>query len=323
MNTLASDFRPLIWLKNPHLQTILPRYVVKFAPEYERLLVKDSLNESDVAFDYLLTDDEKIEGKYQKPLVVLFHGMEGSSQSHYAKSLAKAVHEADCHFVVAHFRSCGGVAVSGKVFYNAGDTLELHHYLGYLKQSFNQIYAIGVSLGGNALAKYMGEYGTDALCDRAVVVSAPVDLASASVAMERILGRHIYTPYLLNPIIKKALDNHLTADEMLALKSAKRMGDFDNIFTAPRHGFASKNDYYRRSSALPFLSEIAKPTLIITAKDDPFLGVTAEPSDVSDDVVLLDTTYGGHIGFMNYDYRTKTFDTGFIGRQMMAFFGIS
>ncbi len=323
MSTLATDFRPLIWLKNPHLQTILPRYVVKFTPKYERLLVKDSLNESDVAFDFLLTDDEKIEDKYQKTLVVLFHGMEGSSQSHYAKSLAKAVHEADCHFVVAHFRSCGGVAVSGRVFYNAGDTLELHHYLGYLKQSFNQIYAIGVSLGGNALAKYMGEYGTDALCERAVVVSAPVDLASASVAMERILGRHIYTPYLLNPIIKKALDNHLTADEMTALKSAKRMGDFDNIFTAPRHGFASKNDYYRRSSALPFLSEIAKPTLIITAKDDPFLGVTAEPSDVSDDVVLLDTTYGGHIGFMNYDYRTKTFDTGFIGRQMMAFFGTS
>lgn len=320
--TAATDFRPPLWLKNPHLQTILPRYVVKFSPNYQRLLIKDSLNESDVAFDYLLVDDEKINGKYQKPLVVLFHGMEGSSQSHYAKSLAKAVHEADCHFVVAHFRSCGGVAVSGKVFYNAGDTLEVHHYLSHLQQSFNQIYAVGVSLGGNALAKYMGEYGTDALCQRAVVVSAPVDLASASVAMQRILGRHIYTPYLLNPIIKKALDNHLTPDELTALKSAKCIGDFDNAFTAPRHGFASKNDYYRRSSALPFLSGITKPTLIITAKDDPFLGVTAEGSDVSSDVVLLDTTYGGHIGFMNYDYQSKTFDVSFIGNQVTAFFEI-
>lgn len=166
----------------------------------------------------------------------------------------------------------------------------------------------------------MGEYGSDAICRCAVVVSAPVDLASSSVAMERLLGRHIYTPYLLNPIIKKALDHHLTSDELKALKSAKRIGDFDNVFTAPRHGFRSKNDYYRQSSALPYLTEISKPTLIITAKDDPFLGVAAEHSDVSADVVLLNTTYGGHIGFVDYDYQALTFDTGFIGRQVMGFF---
>lgn len=317
-----TNFRPPIWLKNPHLQTILPRYVVKYTPNYTRKLIKDSLNESDVAFDYLLTDDVKVDGKYQKPLIVLFHGMEGSSQSHYARTLAHHVHEAGCHFVVPHFRSCGGVAVSGKVFYNAGDTAELHHYLTRLQQEFAQIYAVGVSLGGNALAKYMGEYGTDAICERAVVVSAPVDLASSSVAMERLLGRYVYTPYLLNPIVKKALANRLTEAEMNALKTAKRLGDFDNAFTAPRHGFASKNDYYRKSSALPFLSQITKPTLIISADDDPFLGLTAERSDVSDDVRLLDTRYGGHIGFLDYDYRTRSFDTSFIGRQVMGFFGV-
>ncbi len=318
-----TDFHPPIWLKNPHLQTILPRYVIKHTPAYTRLLIKDSLQESDVAFDYLLTDDVKIDGKYQKPLIVLFHGMEGSSQSHYAKNLAKAIHEADCHFVVAHFRSCGGVAVSGKVFYNAGDTTEIHHYLTHLAQEFDQIYAIGVSLGGNALAKYMGEYDTNAIPIRSVVVSAPVDLASSAIAMERLLGRHIYTPYLLNPIIKKALDNHLTPDELKSLKSAKRIGDFDNIFTAPRHGFRSKNDYYRQSSALPFLINIKKPTLIITACDDPFLGLTAEPSDVSDDVCLLNTKYGGHIGFLNYHHTTKKFDTSFIPRQALDFFELN
>lgn len=320
MTALATDFCPPFWLKNPHLQTILPRYVVNHTPDYTRHLIKDSLNESQVAFDYFLSDDSQVNAKYQKPLIVLFHGMEGSSQSHYAKSLADAAHGADCHFVVAHFRSCGGVAVSGKVFYNAGDTAEIHHYLSHLQNNFTQIYAVGVSLGGNALAKYMGEYGSDAICRCAVVVSAPVDLASSSVAMERLLGRHIYTPYLLNPIIKKALDNHLTSDELKALKSAKRIGYFDNVFTAPRHGFRSKNDYYRQSSALPYLTEISKPTLIITAKDDPFLGITAEHSDVSADVVLLNTTYGGHIGFVDYDYQALTFDTGFIGRQVMGFF---
>lgn len=317
-----TDFNPPLWLKNPHLQTILPKFLVKHTPDYHRVLVKDSLNQSDVAFDYLLTDDTKRDdGRYGKPLVVLFHGMEGSSQSHYAKTLAKAVQAAGLHFVVAHFRSCGGVAVAGEVFYNAGDTAELHHYLSLLSKEFDSIFAIGVSLGGNALAKYMGEYGTDAIAQRAVVVSAPVDLASASVAMERLLGKHIYTPYLLNPIIKKALDNRLTPDEIIALKQAKRMGDFDNVFTAPRHGFRSKNDYYRQASALPYLANVVKPTLIITAKDDPFLGVTAEAGDVSSSVELLDTRYGGHIGFVDYDYQARQFELGFVADRALVFFG--
>lgn len=320
---MQTVFNPPFWLKNPHLQTILPRYLVKYVPDYQRTLIKDSLDESDVAFDFVLIDNQKNDvGKYTTPLVVLFHGMEGSSHSHYAKTLAKNVHALGYHFVVAHFRSCGGVAVCGDVFYNAGDTKEVHHYLSYLSKRFTTIYAVGVSLGGNALAKYMGEYGVDALVERAAVVSAPVDLASSSIAMERLLGRHIYTPYLLNPIIKKALENRLTSDEIIALKAAKRMGDFDNIFTAPRHGFRSKNDYYRQASALPFLSQIQKPTLIITALDDPFLGVIAQKGDVSADVELLDTKYGGHIGFIDYDYKHKMFNLDFVPQQALHFFGL-
>lgn len=319
--TKYSTFHPPVWLKNPHLQTILPRFLVKFSPDYQRSLYKDSLNESDVAFDFLPADDARGEdGRLTTPVVVLFHGMEGSSQSHYARTLAKNVQAAGWHFVVAHFRSCGGVAVSGSVFYNAGDTAEVHHYLQLLQQKYQTIYALGVSLGGNALAKYMGEYGSDAICSRAVVVSAPVDLASSSIAMERLPGKKIYTPYLLNPIVKKALQNRLTEDEIRALKSAKRMGDFDNVFTAPRHGYASKNDYYRQASALPYLKSISKPTLIITAKDDPFLGVTAEPGDVSAEVLLMNTEHGGHIGFVNYDYAVRTFDVNFVPQRALAFF---
>lgn len=315
-------FSPPMWLKNPHLQTILPKFLVKYEPNYQRRLVKDSLNQSDVAFDYLLADNKKgDDGRYQTPVIVLFHGMEGSSQSHYARTLAQHIHQAGWHFVVVHFRSCGGVAVSGDVFYNAGDTPELHHNLQLLSQEFATIYAVGVSLGGNALAKYMGEYADDALVKKAVVVSAPVDLASSSVAMERLLGKHIYTPYLLNPIVKKALANRLTPDEIAALKSAKKMGDFDNAFTAPRHGYRSKNDYYRQASALPHLANITKPTLLITAKDDPFLGLTAEPNDVSAQVTLVDTKHGGHIGFVDYDYRGKRFDLGFVPRTALQFFG--
>ncbi|UNU74227.1 alpha/beta hydrolase [Moraxella nasovis] len=317
------SFRPPFWLKNPHLQTILPKFVVKYQPQYERELLKDSLGESDVAFDFLPVADEKDEqGRYKKPVVVLFHGMEGSSQSHYAKNLAEFIHAAGHHFVVAHFRSCGGVRVSGEVFYNAGDTKEVHHYLSMLQSCYQTIHAMGVSLGGNALAKYMGEYADKAIAKTAVVISAPVDLASSSVAMQRFIGRHIYTPYLLNPIIKKALENRLTDVEVTALKSAKYIGDFDNAFTAPRHGFCSKNDYYRQASSLPWLSQIVKPVLIITAKDDPFLGVIAEPTDVSKSVTLLNTKHGGHIGFLDFDHKKRRFRTDFIPKQALGFMGL-
>ncbi|MFL1732599.1 YheT family hydrolase [Moraxella oculi] len=316
-----ASFHPPFWLKNPHIQTILPKFLVTFKPDYERTLIKDSLNESDVAFDFLPIDEQRgTDGRLSTPLVVLFHGMEGSSQSHYARTLAKHVQAAGMHFVVAHFRSCGGVAISGEVFYNAGDTKELHHYLTHLSEHYQTIYAVGVSLGGNALAKYMGEYAHDAICQKAVVVSAPVDLSSSSISLEKWVGRVIYTPYLLNPIIKKALDNRLSTKEVQALKSVKRMGDFDNIITAPRHGFCSKNDYYRQASALPHLRNITKPTLMITAKDDPFLGVMAEPGDVSKQVCLLNTEHGGHIGFVDYDYDTRTFNLDFVPQQALAFF---
>lgn len=312
-------FKPPFWLANPHLQTILPKFIAPNSPNYRRELVKDSLNESEVAYDFVDTADIQLsENQFQKPLLVLFHGMEGSSQSHYARVLAHAAQAQDWHFVVVHFRSCGGVPVKGRVFYNAGDTAEIDHALRHLSQSYRTIFAIGVSLGGNALAKYMSDFGNDAICKAAVVASAPVDLLSASLAMERFLGRRVYTPYLLNPIIEKALANDLSEDEIAAIKSARRMSDFDNIFTAPRHGFRSANDYYYKASALPHLIHIAKPTLMISAKDDPFLGVTATKGDVSKDVTLIDTNHGGHIGFLTY--HDKKFDLSWLPNTAVSFF---
>lgn len=314
-----TEFKPPFWLANAHLQTILPKFIAPNTPNYRRELVKDSLDESEVAYDFydvpdIILSDEQ----YQKPLVVLFHGMEGSSESHYARTLALAAHSQGWHFVVAHFRSCGGVPVKGSVFYDAGDTGELHHALTHLANKYRTIYAIGVSLGGNALAKYMSDYQARAICDAAVVASAPVDLLSASLAMERFIGRRIYTPYLLSPIIQKAIDNNLTEDEIRAVKATNRISEFDNIFTAPRHGYRSKNDYYHKASALPHLIHIAKPTLMISAKDDPFLGATATLGDVSDKVTLIDTAHGGHIGFLNY--QNRKFNLDWLPNTAMRFF---
>lgn len=306
-----TPFAPPFWLTNPHVQTMLPKALMPKLPKYRRQLLVDSLNQSQIAYDFYDSDIEKVGSKtdrnveqyqklYQQPLVVLFHGLEGSSSSHYARSLAHQVHSQGWHFVVVHFRSCGGIAAKGDIFYNAGDTVEVAHALNILSQNYATIYAVGVSLGGNVLAKYMGEAADEALCQKAVFASAPVDLASSSIAMERFFGRRVYTPYLLNPLVKKALATKLSKEELNTIKASKKISNFDHVFTAPRHGFRSVNDYYKQASSLPYLINIAKPTLMITAKDDPFLGMLATQNDVSDNVTLLECKHGGHIGFVRY-----------------------
>lgn len=299
-----APFKPPFWLTNPHLQSILPKFFAPKTPNYRRVIRKDSLDETDIAYDFYdahpvstSTEADQLE---ETPLIVLFHGMEGSSDSHYARALAYQMHSEGWHFVVAHFRSCGGIPANGQVFYNAGDTSEVHHMLQNLREKYANIYAVGVSLGGNALAKYMGEYGDDAICKGAAVISAPVDMSSAAITMHNFLSHRIYTPYLLNPIIKKALANDITKEEIASIKSVKRISDFDHIFTAPRHGYRSNNDYYRTSSALPYLLNVTHPLLLISAKDDPFIGFTATPNDVSDSVTILETDHGGHIGYLRY-----------------------
>lgn len=315
-----TPFKPPVWLANPHLQTILPKFTMPDAPPYRRTLTLDSLNESEVAYDFHdVNEPIPAEGeRYKTPLVVLFHGMEGSSQSHYARTLAHYVHAQGWHFVVAHFRSCGGTRVNGQVFYDAGDTLEVHHSLQYLNKRYESIYAIGTSLGGSVLAKYMGEYGDDALCIAASIISAPLDLASSSVALDRLLGRRVYTPYLLNPIVTKAMEYTLTDAELQAIKASRRLSEFDEAFTAPRHGYRSKNDYYTKASALPHLLGITKPTMIITALDDPFIGIMPTSGDVSDDVILCETKHGGHIGFMTW--HNKKFNSNWMPEASMNFF---
>ena len=333
------EFKPPFWLTNPHLQSILPKFFAPKTPEYRRVVKKDSLGESDIAYDFYdarppstttnTTADATPETSDKTPLIVLFHGMEGSSDSHYARALAHQMHAQGWHFVVAHFRSCGGIPASGRVFYNAGDTGEVHHTLQNLCATYDNIYAVGVSLGGNALAKYMGEYGDKVLCKGAAVISAPVDMSSAALSMHSFLSHRIYTPYLLNPIIKKALANDITKEEIDSIKAVNRISDFDDIFTAPRHGYRSNNHYYQASSALPYLLEVTRPLLLISAKDDPFIGFTATPNDVSDSVTIVDTEHGGHIGYLRYRsdkdksphlYKKSRFDINWIPETISAYF---
>lgn len=294
------------YLKNPHVQSILPKFVRQPMPKYQRQLHLDSTGKTAVAYDFVYAA-----GAGER-LVVLFHGLEGSSQSHYAKTLANYAQTCNVHAVVVHYRGCGGVPNTSDKDYHAGDTAEIHHVLTRLKKLYTHIDAVGVSLGGNMLARYLGEYGKDALCRAAVVVSAPVDLASSAIQMHKPFAKRVYAPYLLNSLCKKAKARVADFPDVYTLDA------FDDCYTAVRHGFGSAQNYYQKTSALPVLKNIAYPTLIISAKDDPFLGDVAQSKDVAPCVQLLYSKHGGHVGFVGSHGRTV--DLQWLPRTCFAFF---
>lgn len=288
-------YRPPFWLHGGHLQSIWPKLVRIGSPAYRRELLPDSLCATEVAYDF-------VDGKRSDaPLLMLFHGLEGSSASHYARALMFAAQRHGWHGVVAHFRSCGEVENRAPVFYHSGDSAEVAHMLQLMHARYPRICAVGISLGGNALAKYLAEQGSRAIPQAAAVVSAPLDLTAASHRLERGLSKMLYAPYFLRSLLPKAAAcaARFPQIDAAAVQAAANLTDFDNAFTAPVHGFADAADYYRRASAKPLLHQIAVPTLILNALNDPFIPAESLPQagDVSPSVTLLQPEYGGHAGF--------------------------
>ncbi|MCF7529054.1 YheT family hydrolase [Neisseria lisongii] len=289
---------PPLWLRNGHADTLFAKLLQPSPPAYRRELLPDSTGQTQVAYDF-------IDGQDGAPLVVLFHGLEGSSRSHYAAALMHETAKRGWHGVVVHFRSCGGVANRAPVFYHAGDSGEIGFVLHTLQRRYPTVYAAGVSLGGNALAKYLGEAGEAAPVRAAAAVSAPLDLAAAGTRFERGATRLLYTRYFLNTLLPKAqqfLAEHgdMAFQTASALKNCRTLGGFDDLFTAPLHGFADRHDYYRRASCKPYLPFVRRPLLLLNAVNDPFLPPEALPdaAEVSDSVTLLQPPHGGHVGFV-------------------------
>lgn len=282
------NFTPLVspaWLRNGHTQTLYAKLIQSPVPNYRRELIADSYGEDLVAYDFIDAPNR------DAPVVVLFHGLEGSSQSHYAIELMRFVQQRGWHGVVAHFRSCGGI--TSKRLYHSGDTREIEYMLQVLRERYAQIYAVGVSLGGNALAKYLGEQGKAAIPRAAAVVSAPIDLNAAAEALAQGVSQRIYIPYFMRTLMTKVPPKQGFA--------CKTLYEFDNAYTAPIHGFRDALDYYTQSQCKPFLRDIVRPTLVINAKNDPFLPAQFLPNidEVSDNVLLLQPENGGHVGFVS------------------------
>jgi len=241
-------------------------------------------------------------------MIVLFHGLEGYSQSHYALSLMAIAAQQGWRGVVPHFRGCSGEANRLTRSYHSGDSREIDWVLRRIKSENprRDIYVVGVSLGGNMLLKWLGEEGEAAggVVGRAAAVSTPMDLAAAAGQLDFGLRRILYTSQFLRSMKPKALAKiaaHSLTIDTRAILASLTFRQFDDLFTAPLHGFRNADDYWTRSSSKPWLKQIRVPTLLINARNDPFLPSDALPNsaEVSDAVVLDFSATGGHVGFVS------------------------
>ena len=239
------------------------------------------------------------------PLLVLFHGLEGSSRSHYAEAFADFAAERGLAYVVPHFRGCSGELNQGPRAYHSGDYEEIGWILARLREQHGgPLVAVGVSLGGNALMRWAGEAGEEAgkLARAVASVSSPLDLAAGSVAIGRGFNRLVYTTMFLRSMKPKAfakLKQHPGLFDAARLMAARDLYQFDDIFTAPLHGFSNADDYYARASAKAHLHRIRIPALALNALNDPFVPAASLPSqrEVGPHVTLWQPADGGHVGF--------------------------
>jgi len=294
-----STYRPPPGLANGHLQTILPsllRRVKSVAYRRERIGTGDG--------DFIDLDWACCGGRR---LAVLCHGLEGSSQSAYIKGMAKAFNQAGWDAVAYNYRGCSGEANRRLRAYHSGasdDLATVHrHITGH--HACRRIGWIGFSLGGNLVLKYLGENGRalDKKQHWAAAVSVPCDLAASARRLDRPANR-IYNWCFLRTLKAKArwkARRHPDRIDLPKLAAARTLKAFDDLFTAPVHGFRDAEDYWRRCSSLGFLDRIRVPTLVINALNDPFLDGPCFPYDAArrNPMLLLETPRsGGHVGFL-------------------------
>ena len=296
------QYRAPRWLPGGHLQTIWPALFSRHhhgpPPAYrrERWTTPDG---DFVDVDLLDAPDAAA------PLLVLFHGLEGSSQGAYALAFADWARRAGWHYAVPHFRGCSGELNLAPRAYHSGDFEEVGWMLARLRERHGRpLYAVGISLGGNALLRWAEEAGTGAARTAVAVaaVSSPVDLAAGGLAIGRGFNRLSYTPYFLRTMKPRALAKwaqHPGLFDRERVARARTLLEFDDAFTAPVHGFRDALDYWSRASAKPHLRRIGIPALVLNARNDPFIPASSLPAahEVGRCVTLWQPAHGGHVGF--------------------------
>ncbi len=295
-------FQPPFLLKNKHIQTI-----------YTTLFQKQITIDYTIV-DIPLSDGDKLEAYCSFTKVkstkytILLHGLTGSYRSPYIQRAVTQLNKYGYNAIVIHFRGCSGNPNLLPRSYHSGDTQDIKEALAYIKKHYTpkHLYAIGYSLGGNVLLKLLGELQDKTPFTKAVAVSAPMKLAISSAKMGRGFSR-----YYQNRLLKELQTSLLVKYDMFDMekllkfprnkvRQIKSFWEFDDVYTAPIHGFKDAQDYYTKSSSFNYLKTIATPTLIIHAKDDPFMTPEVIPThnDISDSVELEVSQHGGHVGFI-------------------------
>jgi len=300
------QYRAPAWLPGGHAQTIWPALYARrrWGPELpqlrERWLTPDA--------DFIDVDRQNA-SRQDRPMLVLFHGLEGSSSSHYAQSFADWAAAHDLNLALPHFRGCSGELNHAPRAYHSGDHQEIDWVLSRLRkqhqsQGGQTLIVAGVSLGGNALMRWAAEHGSAALqnADAIASICSPLDLMQSGHAIGRGLNRQIYTRMFLHSMKPKALAKlaqHPGLFDRQRLMAARDLYEFDNVFTAPLHGFKNTDDYWSKASAKPLMQNIRLPALALNALNDPFVPASSLPkiSDVSKSVTLWQPKQGGHVGF--------------------------
>jgi uncharacterized protein len=301
------------WLPGGNLQTIwTPLKATRFegeVPNYRR--ERWATPDADFIDVDILADSATVQPKQgDQPMIVLFHGLEGTSRSQYVEAFAGYARANGYGFAMPHFRGCSEELNLAPRAYHSGDFEEIGWILGRFKALHNgPLVAVGISLGGNALMRWAEEMGSQAAnVVRAVAsVCSPLDLAASGQAIGRGFNRLVYTRMFLNTMRPKALaklKQHPGLFDRDAMLAARDLYEFDNLFTAPVHGFKNTEDYWNRASAKPHLARIKIPALALNALNDPFVPAASlpRPADVGSHVTLWQPRHGGHVGFPSGAY---------------------
>ncbi len=297
-------FQPAFGLRNRHFQTLFPALFRKQSrPEIE--IEQFELSDGDFVECFWHYKPHKGDNT---PIVVLFHGLDGSYESSYIQGMMHALKRESFSSVLMHFRGCSGKTNRLPRSYHSGDTGDAKAWIESLVQRYpkSPLFAVGYSLGGNMLLKLLGEWGTSSPITAAVSVSAPIQLEVSADQMKR--GFSKFYQYILMRGLKRTLLKKYGHHDMRSLigidekgvKKLRNFWDFDDVYTGPIHGFGSAAEYYKKSSAKQFIKDITTNTLIIQALDDPFMtsGILPDKEAVSSNVRIECCPHGGHVGFV-------------------------
>lgn len=293
------SFRPPWWCRNRHLQTV-------WGPifRHRRLrLRRGRLITPDGDF----VDLDWLDGASDAPLMLVLHGLEGSARSHYVSGLMSEATRRGWRAVALNFRACSGELNRLPRFYHSGDTGDLDEVVRRLigREPEVRLGVVGVSLGGNVLLKWLGEREVDVPKPvlGAVGISVPFDLAACARVLDRGLARAVYTRNFLRTLKRKVAMKaqvYPSFVDVPAVQRARTFAEYDRALTAPLHGFADEVDYWVRSSSGPYLARISRPTLLVNARDDPFMPAEAlpDPATLPECVQAEFVPLGGHVGFI-------------------------